>query len=771
MSPSTQTSKRFLVCTVLLMIISTQLFSRDLLVPRHNAIGESAFIINILALGVLIGLLAYTIFLAISTKELMFIYFSVIMVLLTILQTFSAFDRFIFSLTYNRVTIITHLLFITFLLFFENFFRLREFTPRLSKINRISIYTIIGYTLFFLAAKAILVEAPAFHNLLNFIRELFVFYTNILFVYTIIRALQWMRTEALLLLIAFIPPALLTSINAMQIFPFMSSYQQLVGFLMTYNQPIGLSLQAILFSLAMGNRFNRIRIEREQSMQESNHLRQIDAQKTEFFMNMSHELRTPLTIILGMVQQVRNQRYGASIHYNDRVFETIERNCLKLLKQVDHLLLLEKGPHLFTGKPFLIHPTIEQVVDEFRPLIQQHQLSITVTLAEHIVEKTLAMDSDDFQTVLMNLISNAIKFTPPEGSIHISGSLTDEGSLSIAVEDTGVGIASDDQIHIFERYYYKSGSTNFGQSGLGLTLTQSIMNHLGGRVLIESRKGVGSTFTLLFPASMIADMPSNASLQRTATGRSALYMGEILPTAEQLCALEGKPEHIPLILVVEDNPDMCRYILDILSESYRVICAQHGLQALHLLHQITPHLIVCDIMMPLMDGKQFLSELRSRYQENPIPLIFLTARDSVEEKIDSLQAGAVHYLTKPFSGEILLATIATTLTHDQQVASSRTELMKKRIDAVFEEIESPTLPRKERSIEHFIAEHTLSARETEILRLLLAGKSDKEIAEQLAISTRTVANHNRHLYQKAEVKGRYELVARFYKDSTPVAFL
>lgn len=222
-----------------------------LLVPRYISASSSAFAIGLLALGLLLGLLAYNLFLAFSTREKMFVYFSVIVGLLVILQTFSAYERFIFYLTYNRVTLITHLLFITFLLFFEDFFLLRSHRPRLSKFNRFSIYLIAGYTLLFLGVKFIFPDAAGFNRILDFVRELFVFYTNVVFIFTIATARGWMRTEALLLLIAFIPPALLTSINAMNIFPFMARYEGFVGFLMQYNQPIGLSLQAILFSLAI----------------------------------------------------------------------------------------------------------------------------------------------------------------------------------------------------------------------------------------------------------------------------------------------------------------------------------------------------------------------------------------------------------------------------------------------------------------------------------------------------------------------------------------
>ncbi len=248
--------KRSLAGTMLFLLVPPAICNAaPLIQPKYSESMALPFVIGLVALGgVLFGLLWYNIFLAISTREKMFFYFSLIMVLLTILQTFSTYDRFFFFLTYNRVTIITHLLFMTFLLFFEELFSIRDHDKRLSSFNRVNIVVIGGYAVLFLLLKILFPMAERLHTTLNFIRELFVFYTNALFLYTIIRAMVWMKREAILLLVAFIPPpAFTTSVNALNIFPFMQGgHEQFTTFLMQYNQPIGLSLQAILFSLAVG---------------------------------------------------------------------------------------------------------------------------------------------------------------------------------------------------------------------------------------------------------------------------------------------------------------------------------------------------------------------------------------------------------------------------------------------------------------------------------------------------------------------------------------
>jgi signal transduction histidine kinase/DNA-binding NarL/FixJ family response regulator len=738
-----------------------------LVISRYESIGGTAFSINVLALGVLVGLLGYTLFLALSTKEKMFRYFSIIMVLLTLLQTFSAFDRFLFFLTYNRVTLITHLLFITFLFFFEDFFSLKVHAPRLSRLNRISVYVIAGYTAFFLLAKALLPAAGQFHAIINFIRELFVFYTNILFLYTIVRAIAWRRTEALLILVAFIPPALLTSINALNIFAFMQRYRQLVAFLMTYNQPIGLSLQAILFSLAMGNRYNRIKLERQQSIQESERLRKLDAEKTEFFMDMSHELRTPLTIILGMTQQLRQGKFGDSIKANDRVLETIERNGMRLLRQTNHVLRLDRPKETQAARPFSPGAILQRIHGEFLPIARERHIDFSLSPSRDIAHQHLHLSAEDFETVLMNLLSNAFKFTPHGGSIAIAAGLQDDGGLCITVSDSGTGIAEEHREAIFNRYYRIIGETPDVQTGLGLPLVKTIMEELGGTVGVASTPGAGSTFTLCFPAAIV-HQASDISEVETLMHTGNLYVTELSGTLADASPAVSSTDAAE-VLVVEDNPDMCTYITSILQPKYRLAVVRSASEALRLLEAQPFALIISDIMMPQMDGHEFLSAIKR--QERITPLIFLTARDSLEEKIESLREGALAYITKPFSAEVLLATVESTLQHDRQVVGASLEQIRKGFDALLEEMKHPERSTAQHArdiaITRFTQEHTLSEREHDIMRLILAGKSDKEIASELALSIKTVANHNRKLYQKVAVNSRFELIAKVFKDFCP----
>lgn len=747
-----------LIWMFLLAISSSLLIASALIQPKFNAFLAGPFVIGLLALGVLIGLFFYTLFLAVSTKEPMFVYFSLIMALLTILQTFSSYDRFVFFLTYNRVTLITHLLFVTFLLFFETFFSLKEHAPRLSRCNRISLVVIVVFTALFLFSKAVFPHAASYHAVLDFTRELFVFYTNILFLSTIILSIRWMKTEAILLLIAFIPPAFITSINALNIFPFMQSHEKFVTFLFQYNQPIGLSLQAVLFSLATANRYNRLKLERQKAENDREQLQKITNEKTRFFMNMSHETRTPLTIILGMTRQLRQGSYGSSLKQADHILAAIERNSFILLRQVNHMLRLEKsrqndGIHLVDVQALLF-----LIVQEFTPLAQEKHLELSLEKPEDVHPVALCVSRDDFESLIMNLLSNAFKYTYEGGRIRISYHQGPQGALRISVSDNGKGIPKEQQKRVFEQYETIQDVSSNMQVGLGLPLVKHIMEGYMGCVQLDSEEGKGSTFSLVFPSNLVQakkDMIQSESDGVTLLGQ--LYLAEFssLPDKD----IEGV-EHTKRILVLEDNADLRAYIQSILQSNYQVVTSDSGSDGLKKLSQSHFDVIISDVMMPGMDGYGFLKEAKKILKEAPVPLIFLTARDSLEEKIDALKAGAIRYITKPFQPELLLAVIDSILIHDRELVDSHVQLLRQGLESLLDKIEHPQVRMKEKDSSVQLSLYDLSAREKEVISLMMKGKSDKEIAFTLHVSVRTIANHNRNIYRKCKVSGRYELLSK-----------
>jgi len=781
--------------------------SSELIVPKYSSAESTPFVIGILALGVLTGLMFYNFFLAVSTKERMFIYFSVMMVLLGILQTFSTYDRFFFQLTYNRVTLLTHTLFITFLLFFEDFYQTARHHAALSRWNRMSIAVIAGYTILFFLLKAVFPHAPSLHELLNFIRELFVFYTNILFIANSILAMRWIKTEALLILIAFIPPALLTSLNAMNIFPFMSRFDRFVMIMMQYNQPVGLSVQAILLSLALGNKYNRINAEKEQAENERRQLQQLDADKTEFFMNISHELRTPLTIILGMTEQLKNGRFGDSVRRSSSILDAVERNGLRLLKQINSMLRIGRPDSAAGSRPgsgsgtakIAVQKQLQLFVDELSAAAHGRHIQLNLeqpsgTDADQLETACLDMVPEDFDSAVLNLISNALKFTPEGGRVTLNSRIMETGDLHISVEDTGPGIPNDQQEAVFRRYI-RLNETGTAGTGLGLPLVKSIMDGLGGSAAVSSIPGKGSCFSLAFPAEIVSSgtivhlsdekrdpiSRSEVSMYAAELSSSGIGIAEIRQEAHrdqdkkagirssmhlQNPQSDAGGNHPPLLLIVEDNRDMLDYLAAVLSPEFQLITAENGQTALSVLETEQPDLIISDIMMPEMNGHAFFLEYRRRYPSSTVPFMFLTARDALEEKLQSIENGAVQYITKPFYPRELLASIRSILNREQMLTRAHVSQIRRGFDQLLEKLEHPghldgAQSTLSMSIETVRKQHQLSNRETEVFRLLIRGKSDKEIATVLDISPSTVANHNRQLYRKLGVNSRTGVISKY----------
>nr|WP_319472896.1 response regulator [uncultured Sphaerochaeta sp.] len=750
--------KRSLVGTMLWLLVPSICYAAPLIQPKYADSMTLPFVVGLVALGVLFGLLWYNIFLAISTKERMFLYFSLIMVLLTILQTFSTYDRFFFHLTYNRVTIITHLLFMTFLLFFEELFSIREHNQKLLSFNRVNIVVIGGYVVLFLLLKILFPAAEGLHATLNFIRELFVFYTNALFLYTIIRAIGWMKREAILLLIAFIPPAFTTSVNALNIFPFMQSHKHFTTFLMQYNQPIGLSLQAILFSLAVGNRYNRIKMEKLQASREQELLAQRNTERTQFFLNMSHETRTPLTVILGLVRQLKIERTPLNTKQAELLLSAIERNSLILLRQVNHMLRLERNREGCVDVSLPVVSLTQFIVSTFSPIADEKGIALKLDTSGVDGNLGLLVRQEDYESLVMNLLSNALKYSGPDSSVLLSLAMEDTRGLSLSVADTGEGIAEADQTRIFEQFEVVDTHTSSMQTGLGLPLVKHIMEEYGGTVTLESRLGEGSKFTLNFPLSL------QELSERTKPAESVLEQLYLSEFKHMELDIPESADVSTTILVVEDNDDLRWYIQSLLQPTYRVLSASSGQQGLELLSERSVDLIISDVMMPQMDGHAFLKEVRNRYGDEPIPLIFLTARDSVEEKIDSLAEGAIRYLTKPFRSEVLLAIIESILSHDQALIGSRIQQFREGLNVLLDAMEHPSHGQKRPYRDELVVACNLSEREKQVLHLIIEGKSDKEIGLELRLSVKTVANHNRNIYAKCKVSGRYELLAKLYGD-------
>jgi len=220
---------------------------------------------------------------------------------------------------------------------------------------------------------------------------------------------------------------------------------------------------------------------------------------------------------------------------------------------------------------------------------------------------------------------------------------------------------------------------------------------------------------------------------------------------------------------------MRSYIASVLSERFYTVPARSGEEALKIMNSTAVDVVVSDIMMPGMNGHEFLAQERRLHKDSPIPFIFLTARNSPVEKVESLQRGAIRYLTKPFVPSELIEGIVSILRHDKELAHSQVERIRKDMEHILRRIDrqdpwdTPVHDMSALALDAFVQDKALSAREQEVVRLIISGMSDKEIAGKMNISPRTVANHNRTIYRKAGVGNRVELIARVLSRATDLA--
>jgi signal transduction histidine kinase len=338
-------------------------------------------------------------------------------------------------------------------------------------------------------------------------------------------------------------------------------------------------------------------------------------------------------------------------------------NGLRLLRQINHLLDVVKIDA--RRAPLQRENTdlglfLENLMRASMPLAQRKRISLGRRIDRGL--PVTAVDPEKIEKIVLNLLSNAIKFTPAGGSVLLTAEVAG-ASIRIRVADSGIGIAPEFVPRLFERFSQADGSSRrrYGGTGLGLTLVKEFTEMHGGTVEVESRPGAGSTFTVSLPIVRLGDsggMPRDG--ERPERVSSVLVGLELsdgdhadapAPVAYTVAPAPGGDAsgETPTLLVVDDNPDMLRFMADALGGAYRVVTARDGLQALGLASQLRPDLIVSDVMMPGMNGLDLCKRLRESEGTERIPVMLVTARVGLDEKIEGMQRGADEYLYKPFS--------------------------------------------------------------------------------------------------------------------------
>ncbi|MEO8902768.1 MAG: hybrid sensor histidine kinase/response regulator [Polyangiaceae bacterium] len=406
--------------------------------------------------------------------------------------------------------------------------------------------------------------------------------------------------------------------------------------------------------------------------------------KTQVFSNVSHELRTPLTLILGPVQQLR-EASDTTKEQRDAL-AVIERNATLLLGHVTDLLALSRADAV--GVMQDLRPTdvmlmLRALATSFRPLAKDLGIGYEMHLPS--ARQTLLVDPEKLERIAMNLLANAFKFTPRGGRVVFRVELaapadSAKALLQLSVDDTGPGIQEEDREVVFERFHQLDAKPNraFSGTGLGLAIVREFVSAAQGTVQVEHSELGGARFVVLLPVEELEALSDrDPDSYVSSSGSAEMLALRPRPAPEPHL---GQTADLPLVLVVEDNPDMNRFVSSSLLSEFEVAAAFDGPQALAQLQYLTPDLIVTDFMMPHMSGDEFVQALRNKRELRDVPVLVLTARDDIELRVRLLSDGVQDWLTKPFTVKELVARARNLVSARRARAVLRTELASREFD-------------------------------------------------------------------------------------------
>ena len=491
------------------------------------------------------------------------------------------------------------------------------------------------------------------------------------------------------------------------------------------------SMVAILFYITGGGvlmfvgarRYSTYRTEQELmhlKAEQAEELAKLDRMKTNFLTNISHELRTPLSLLIGPIQQLMEQGDDVPDGWKQRL-RVAQRNGLRLrelVEQVLDLTRLDAKEMNLKVKPTDLDYLLHLLCESFESMAKQNSSDLSYNRTEGL--EPVFIDRDKLEKVLTNLISNAIRHTK-NASITLQ-LINHDSQIEIVVSDTGEGISQEKLPHIFERFLTTADQNRLGVGGIGvgLAITKEFVEIHNGTIDVDSTVGKGTTFTIMlkkgtdhFPESTVIDSEANPR-----AGSEYFEEIDIEPTILPLRQPDDNSK--PVLLVVEDNRDMQFYIRDVLGDQVAVHTAENGEEGRKMMALHKPDLIITDIMMPKMDGFEFAEWVKSQSEHMLTPIIVLSARAELEDRIKGFSIGVQDYLIKPFNPQELRVRVGNLLNF-------------KRARDRFEEREEP---------EELNGDQQL----LEDLRVFVSNRLDEEISvEQLA---EAVHLSRRQLYRK-----------------------
>ena len=397
-----------------------------------------------------------------------------------------------------------------------------------------------------------------------------------------------------------------------------------------------------------------------------------------FFTNISHELRTPLTLIADPVEMLLED---TGIKGKSReLLKMVQRNALALQQLVSNILdfrKIQNGKMDLKLYRFDIVKTLTMWVGDFQLTAERKQIRLHLDVDDLKGSHEMIADQEKISRIVFNLLSNALKYTPAGGEIFVS--LKDEGAnLRLDVRDTGKGISQDEADKIFERFFQAKGAAS--GTGIGLALVKSFVELHHGEARVESEPGKGSDFIVVIPREQegdsqvihndvdVVDNSTNASASdgKNVVDESVLqYIDDGDRSRGKVQQLVSENTNRPTVLVIDDNTDIRQYERTLLQDEYIVLEAADGKEGLSVAMKEVPDLVICDVMMPVMDGLEFTEQLKTNTATSHIPVIMLTAKNLEEHRAEGYEHGADSYITKPFHSKVLLARIENLLRQRQ----------------------------------------------------------------------------------------------------------
>ena len=413
---------------------------------------------------------------------------------------------------------------------------------------------------------------------------------------------------------------------------------------------------------------------------------QISDIKLRFFTNISHELRTPLTLIAGPVEQVlKNDKLPADAREQLVVVERNTNRMLRLVNQILDFRKIQNKKMKMQVQRVDIVPFVRKVMDNFEAVAEEHRIDFLFqTEKEHLY---LWVDADKLEKIVFNLLSNAFKYTP-NGKMITMFIREDEKTVSIGVQDQGIGIAENKKKSLFVRFENLVDKNLFNQAstGIGLSLVKELVEMHKATISVDSHLGEGSCFKVDFlkgkehydkeaefiledadaPARMgqVVDIANSSIQSETLVSDDSEKIDDVY--GEEFAKEENSKE---LMLLVEDNQELREFLRSIFSPMYRVVEAADGKEGASKALKYLPDIIISDVMMPEKDGIEMTRELRADMTTSHIPIILLTAKTTIESKLEGLEYGADDYITKPFSATYLQARVENLLMQRKKLQS------------------------------------------------------------------------------------------------------